>query len=84
MAWHNNSVCWVAVTSARASSCRKAESFFIGRNMGTNTRLKDPQVAMLHCHVVLRGDKAILTDRGSSGRTSFRASRFHGTGDPAR
>ena len=41
----------------------------IGRDYGTATRLKDPQIAMLHCQVVLGGDGAVLTDRNSSGGT---------------
>jgi pSer/pThr/pTyr-binding forkhead associated (FHA) protein len=41
----------------------------LGRDPGTHIRLKDPQVAMLHCQVVLNGDEAVITDRGSSGGT---------------
>jgi len=37
--------------------------------MGTHTRLKDPHVAMLHCQVVVAGERVVLTDRGSSGGT---------------
>jgi pSer/pThr/pTyr-binding forkhead associated (FHA) protein len=35
--------------------------------MGTDTRLKDPQVAMLHCQVLAGPDRAVLTDLNSMG-----------------
>jgi len=49
----------------------------IGRDYGTATRLKDPQIAMLHCQVVLagEGDGAVLTDRNSSGGTFVASQR---------
>jgi len=47
----------------------EGQPFLIGRDLGTHTRLKDPQVAMLHCQVVAQGGGATLTDRGSSGGT---------------
>ena len=47
----------------------EGQPLLLGRDMSTHTRLKDPQVAMLHCQVVLQGDAATLADRGSSGGT---------------
>jgi pSer/pThr/pTyr-binding forkhead associated (FHA) protein len=55
--------------SGRVFPLHEDQTFLVGRDMGTATRLKDPQVAMLHCQVVLNGDGALLTDRNSSGGT---------------
>jgi pSer/pThr/pTyr-binding forkhead associated (FHA) protein len=53
----------------RVFALAERQALLLGRDMGTATRLKDPQVAMLHCQVVADGDGAVLTDRGSSGGT---------------
>jgi len=53
----------------RVFSLHDQQALLVGRDPGTHTRLKDPQVAMLHCQVVAQGDAALLTDRGSSGGT---------------
>ncbi len=45
------------------------QPLLVGRDMSTATRLKDPQVAMLHCQVVLVNEEAVLTDSRSSGGT---------------
>jgi pSer/pThr/pTyr-binding forkhead associated (FHA) protein len=55
--------------SGRVFVLSENKEFLIGRDTGTGTRLKDPQVAMLHCQVVLRGEDVFLTDRNSSGGT---------------
>jgi pSer/pThr/pTyr-binding forkhead associated (FHA) protein len=53
----------------RVFALPEKQVLLVGRDASTNTRLKDPQVAMLHCQVVAEGDAARLTDRGSSGGT---------------
>lgn len=45
------------------------QPLLVGRDQSTATRLKDPNVAMLHCQVLLVNDQALLTDRHSSGGT---------------
>ena len=47
----------------------EGQPFLLGRDMSTHARLKDPQVAMLHCEVVTRSGATTLSDRGSSGGT---------------
>jgi pSer/pThr/pTyr-binding forkhead associated (FHA) protein len=51
------------------------QPFLVGRDMGTHTRLKDPQAAMLHCQVLLDGEKVVVTDRGSVGGTFVNGTR---------
>jgi pSer/pThr/pTyr-binding forkhead associated (FHA) protein len=53
----------------RVFALQPQQLLLIGRDMSTTTRLKDPQVAMLHCQVILVNDEAVLTDRNSSGGT---------------
>lgn len=53
--------------SGRVFALPEGQPFLIGRDFSTHTRLKDPHVAMLHCQVVVEGDRVVLTDRGSSG-----------------
>ena len=55
--------------SGRLFTLTEGKPLRVGRDLGTDTRLKDPQIAMLHCQVVLGGDGAVLTDRNSSGGT---------------
>lgn len=47
----------------------EGQPLLVGRDTTTTTRLKDPQVAMLHCQVVAQEGKVTLTDRNSSGGT---------------
>ena len=51
----------------RAFALQDGQALLVGRDMGTRTRLKDAQVAMLHCQVVPDGDTALLTDRSTGG-----------------
>jgi pSer/pThr/pTyr-binding forkhead associated (FHA) protein len=53
--------------SGRVFNLPAGQPFLIGRDMGTHTRLKDPQVAMLHCQVLAADGQVLLTDRGSTG-----------------
>jgi pSer/pThr/pTyr-binding forkhead associated (FHA) protein len=53
--------------SGRVFTLTEGEPLRVGRDMGTDTRLKDPQVAMLHCQVVAGPDRVVLTDLNSSG-----------------
>lgn len=55
--------------SGRLFPLPEGQPFLLGRDMGGHARLKDPQVAMLHCQVVAGQQGATLTDRGSSGGT---------------
>jgi pSer/pThr/pTyr-binding forkhead associated (FHA) protein len=55
--------------SGRVFVLTEGQPLLLGRDLGTPTRLKDPQVAMLHCQVLLQGGVITLTDRGSSGGT---------------
>jgi pSer/pThr/pTyr-binding forkhead associated (FHA) protein len=55
--------------SGRLFALADGQALLVGRDVGTHTRLKVPQVAMLHCQVVADADGALLTDRGSSGGT---------------
>ena len=50
--------------------------FLLGRDMGCHGRLKDPQVAMLHCQVIADQQGATLTDRGSTGGTFVESARI--------
>jgi len=59
----------------RVFALPQKQALLVGRDPGTQLRLKDPQVAMLHCQVVADGDGALLTDRGSSGGTFVGAQR---------
>jgi pSer/pThr/pTyr-binding forkhead associated (FHA) protein len=52
-----------------------AGPLLIGRDYATHTRLKDPQVAMLHCQVEARGEDFVVTDRGSVAGTFVNGSR---------
>jgi S-DNA-T family DNA segregation ATPase FtsK/SpoIIIE len=61
--------------SGRVFTLTEGQPLLLGRDQGTHGRLKDPQVAMLHCEVVLQGEVATLTDRGSSGGTFIGATR---------
>ena len=61
--------------SGRIFQLRPGLPFLIGRDMSTHARLKDPQVAMLHCQVVADEQDVILTDRGSSGGTFVQGQR---------
>ena len=47
----------------------------VGRDFGTHTRLKDPQVAMLHCQIEGREGSFVLTDRASVGGTFINGTR---------
>jgi pSer/pThr/pTyr-binding forkhead associated (FHA) protein len=53
----------------RVFALAEGQPLLVGRDMGTHTRLKDSQVAMLHCQVELAGEEAVLTDQNSSGGT---------------
>ena len=53
----------------RVFPLQEQQLLLVGRDMSTATRLKDPHVAMLHCQVMLVNEKAVLTDRKSSGGT---------------
>ena len=53
----------------RVFPLNEGQPLLIGRDIGTDTRLKDPHVAMLHCQVVVENEEAVVTDRGSSGGT---------------
>jgi len=55
--------------SGRIFTLSEGQAFLLGRDQGAHGRLKDPQVAMLHCEILVAGDAATLTDRGSSGGT---------------
>jgi len=55
--------------SGRVFVLTEGQPLLVGRDMGTHTRLKDPPVAMLRCQVLVQGEVALLTDRGSSGGT---------------
>ena len=59
----------------RVFSLAEGRPLLVGRDMGTPTRLKDPQVAMLHCQVELQGDEAVLTERNGPGGTFVGAQR---------
>jgi pSer/pThr/pTyr-binding forkhead associated (FHA) protein len=63
--------------SGRIFTLTEGKTFLIGRDMGSHTRLKDPQVAMLHCQVVVEREKVVLTDRDSSGGTLVQGHRVH-------
>lgn len=62
--------------SGRGFLLTEGQPLLLGRDQGTHTRLKDPQVAMLHCQVLLQGGVATLTDRGSSGGTFVGSQRI--------
>lgn len=62
--------------AGRAFKLVEGQPLLIGRDMGTATRLKDPQVAMLHCQVLAQDGKVILTDKGSSGGTHHNNQRI--------
>jgi pSer/pThr/pTyr-binding forkhead associated (FHA) protein len=51
----------------RVFALQDGQALRVGRDMVTHTRLKDPQVAMLHCQVVPDSDSALLTDRSTGG-----------------
>jgi pSer/pThr/pTyr-binding forkhead associated (FHA) protein len=55
--------------SGRLFTLTEGKPFRVGRDMGTDTRLKDPQVAMLHCQVEAEPGRVVLTDLNSSGGT---------------
>jgi S-DNA-T family DNA segregation ATPase FtsK/SpoIIIE len=59
----------------RVFTLPEGQPFLVGRDMGTHTRLKDPHVAMLHCQLVVEGDRVVLTDRNSSGGTFVQGKR---------
>lgn len=61
--------------SGKTFVLKENETFLIGRDMGTNTRLKDPHVAMLHCQLVLQGTEAVVADRNSTGGTFVNGQR---------
>jgi pSer/pThr/pTyr-binding forkhead associated (FHA) protein len=61
--------------SGRIFSLGDSTPLKIGRDMGTHTRLKDPQVAMLHCQVVVETGRVVLTDLNSSGGTFVEGQR---------
>jgi pSer/pThr/pTyr-binding forkhead associated (FHA) protein len=69
--------------SGRLFSLPAQGVFLIGRDYGTNTRLKDPHVAMLHCQIECQADKTTLSDRGSSGGTFLNGQRLTGPADLA-
>jgi pSer/pThr/pTyr-binding forkhead associated (FHA) protein len=56
---------------------QEEKPLLIGRDMSTATRLKDPQVAMLHCQVLLTNDQAVLTDSRSTGGTFVDGQRIN-------
>ena len=61
--------------SGRIFQLRPGQPFLLGRDMSTQSRLKDPQIAMLHCQVVVDQEEVILKDRGSSGGTFVQGQR---------
>jgi len=61
--------------SGRLFTLSEGKPFRIGRDMGTDTRLKDPQVAMLHCQIVAEAGRVVLTDLNSSGGTFVEGQR---------
>jgi pSer/pThr/pTyr-binding forkhead associated (FHA) protein len=61
--------------SGRLFNLVEGKPLRIGRDMGTDTRLKDPQVAMLHCQVVATSGRVVLTDLNSSGGTFVEGQR---------
>jgi pSer/pThr/pTyr-binding forkhead associated (FHA) protein len=52
--------------SGRLFTLTEGKPLRVGRDMGTDTRLKDPQVAMLHCQVAAEPGRVVLTDLNSS------------------
>ena len=61
--------------SGRLFTIHEGKPFRIGRDLGTDTRLKDPQVAMLHSQIVAESDRVLLTDLNSSGGTYVEGQR---------
>jgi pSer/pThr/pTyr-binding forkhead associated (FHA) protein len=51
------------------------QPLLVGRDYATHTRLKDPQVAMLHCQIEAREGNFVVTDRGSVGGTFVNGAR---------
>src|SRR5438128_2680539 len=62
--------------SGRIFELTEGQLFLIGRDLGTNTRLKDPQVAMIHCQVMVDKARCFITDRSSSGGTFVNGNRI--------
>ncbi len=61
--------------SGRVFPLLEGKPLRVGRDTGTDTRLKDPHVAMLHCQVLAGAGLVVLTDLGSSGGTFVGAER---------
>jgi pSer/pThr/pTyr-binding forkhead associated (FHA) protein len=55
--------------SGRLFHLPERKPFLIGRDMGTHTRLTDPEVSMLHCQLIVDANRVVLTDRCSTGGT---------------
>jgi pSer/pThr/pTyr-binding forkhead associated (FHA) protein len=62
--------------SGRLFRLTEGKPLRVGHDLGTDTRLKDPHVAMLHCQVVAGAGRVILTDLGSSGGTFLGTERI--------
>jgi serine/threonine protein kinase len=55
--------------SGRAFPLEEGQTLIVGRGPASHTRINDPRVSRVHCHLRLEGDRATLTDAGGTSGT---------------
>jgi serine/threonine protein kinase len=51
------------------------KALVIGRGQETDTRLKDPQVSRVHCHITIEGDRPVLVHSSKTSHTLINGQR---------
>jgi serine/threonine protein kinase len=59
----------------RVFPIRPGQALLVGRSKNTETRLTDPHVSRVHCHVEMMGDEVLVTDQGSVAGTYINGER---------
>jgi serine/threonine protein kinase len=55
--------------AGRSFPLEGGQTLIVGRGQASHTRINDPRVSRVHCHVRLDGDRATLTDAGATSGT---------------